>query len=717
MKIISKQTIPFLIGMATVSGALAESEPLAAIANTLSVQSEPNSVGTVHELGTLMVTAKQASATKAITRADLDPASLVNPYRVSESTQVGSETFTREDIKNIQPADINDLLSKAAGVTVNYQGRRSPYVISSRGGGTFTYVLNGAILPPSTSRILYKIPISAIEELQVVRGATSLTLGPAISNGASNSGSGLVTGFIIIRTKRPETTEATVKTSIEKGTDPQPTTTNESLFVGTQGRFSESVDGYVGGLVAKMDKPSKAERFDGQDYEGGMFVSGFHAGKFSANFLAYKDSGRMEMQRGILTDGTLSDSKWYYDPLETSVYSGDATIAWTENQVTLLNLFLTEFSQEEHNEYFSTAKSSTREYDEDTMGFSLRHNARFGDTLVQLGTQMSSSTGHGADLYRKYIKYDTTVYGGAASVEQRLFDGRLVLDAGYREDMKHIDNSSTSTAADAANNDVDLAPSQVFAVGAHWNITDMVAFDGRYYQGEQGTTGDFDMQTEDGSELHPENQKRLELTLSADPCAYLKPSLTWFNVKAENEKTASSTTYDTGSGIYYYYTEEDQVRTGLEWALQGQIGKHTSYKASWTRMLQVEYSDAGVTKNSIGVTKPKNQFSLRVSQQWKAYRANVSVTTVDEWDCTSTVLRTTTSGGLGGYTRVDANIQRDLTLYGLDATVSLYGRNLTDEPYATRYVTGYYYDRGCTIGAELTLSFKRKNKADSQDRS
>ena len=235
MKKISKNPISLLVGLATASVALAEVQDPAVSTNSVEAVSTSEVAPEVHELGTLTVTADEVSATNVTMRADLDPDSLANPYRVSESTKVGSETFTNEDIRDIQPSDLNDLLSKAAGITVSYQGRRNPYIISSRGGGTFTYILNGAVLPPSTSRILYKIPMSAIEEVQVVRGATSLTLGPSIPIGSSSSGSGLVTGFVIIRTKRPEATEVILKASIEKATDPHPTATSESLFVGTKG--------------------------------------------------------------------------------------------------------------------------------------------------------------------------------------------------------------------------------------------------------------------------------------------------------------------------------------------------------------------------------------------------------------------------------------------------------------------------------------------------
>ena len=146
-------------------------------------------------------------------REDLKADSTTNLYRVEASARSGTEVFTEKDIKALHPENVFDLLQKATGVNLIYQGRRSPFIIEERGGGTFTYIIDGAVLPPSSNRILYKFPIAAIEEVQVVRGATSLTLGPSIPIGASNSGSGINTGFIIIRTKQPKTTEATLNRS------------------------------------------------------------------------------------------------------------------------------------------------------------------------------------------------------------------------------------------------------------------------------------------------------------------------------------------------------------------------------------------------------------------------------------------------------------------------------------------------------------------------
>ena len=642
-------------------------------------------------------------------RADLKPDSITNLYRVEASGRFGTEVFTQEDIQNLQPSDLYDLLDKAVGINVTYQGRRSPFHITQRGGGSYTYIIDGAVLPPSVNRILYKFPLAAIEEMQIVRGSTSLTLGPSISIGSSSSGSGLNTGFIIIRTRQPGKTEATLTASVEKAKGGHPAATDVSLYAGTRLGNPAGINGYIGGLLAKMDRSSKDSWFDGRDSENGMLSTGFTAGKFNMNLMGYKDSGRLEMQRGIAEDGTLSDVKWYYDPLKANVFSTDMAMQWTSGQTTLLNLFRTEYEQYEHNESFASATASSREYEEDTKGVGLRHNARFGNTLIQLGGQMSNSTGFGPNCRNGYNRYDTTVTGWSASLEQKFFDGNLIFDGGYRQDTKHIDNSSSarraSDANDEANNDVDMAPAKIFALGAHWRINHIFTLDGRYYHGDQGTSGDFDMRLEDDATPHAEKQERMEVTLAADLLPWFRPALTWFNVDIENGKSATSDTYELDSGTYYYYSESDELRRGLELLIKGTILKNTTYKASWTRMLKNESTSDGVTTDANGVSNPENLYSLALTHRWGAYRANFSIKKVDEWINSRSAMGTASSGDLGGYTRADANIQRDFQFKDIRMTLTLYGRNLGDKHYSTRYVTGFYPDRGRTIGTRVSFAF------------
>ena len=646
-------------------------------------------------------------------REDLAPDSIKNPYRVEATGRFGAEVMSREDIEALAPKDVFDLLDKAAGINIGYQGRRSPYFVEERGGGNLTYILDGAVLPGNSNRILQKIPMAAIEQVQIVRGSTSLALGPSIPVGLSASGSGINTGFVIIRTRQPKGTELEASAFVEQA-DGQPAANGESLYAGTRLGDPGSVNGYVGGMISSKNMPSKDSWFDGQNADARMLVGGVSLGRFSWGITGYDDEGRFEMQRGVTFANTLDNSKWYYDPLKTTVYSSDMTMAWNEDQTTLLSFFDTRYSQFEHNENFANSTVTTRPFWEKTNGYSLRHNARFGDTLLQLGKQYTQSEGFGPNTNTPFSSWRISVDGWSAAVEQKLLGGAVVLDGGYREDVKHIDYAASSTSAAltpaqiatllAANANKDMAPAKTYTLGGRWQINPVFALNGRYFNGDEGTSSDFTLKTQSGAPLHAEKQQRREIAIEAALAPYFRPTLTWFDVDIKNQKslpTSGTLTYVDNGITYYYYTEGDARRRGLELMVKGDIGSDTSYSGTWTHMTDNTTTASGVTTDNLGTYAPENIYTARLTQNWQQYRFNASVKHVSGWNKSQSNMGIVTAD-LGDYNRVDANVQRDFQVDGHRFTVELYGRNLNNDKYATRYTTGYYYDRGRTLGVQLT---------------
>ncbi len=632
-----------------------------------------------------------------------------NLYRVEQSAAFGTEVLSKEEIEAYNPKDVFDLLNKATGLDLTYQGRKSPYFINMRGGGSITYIVDGAILPSSGNRILQKIPMIAIESIEIVRTSTALSLAPSIDIGASNSGSGVNIGFIVIRTKRPAATEAMLSAYIEQAGS-HPVANGQSLYTGTRFGEMSGWNGYIGGMLSRYDRPSKDSWFDGSDADSGMINGGLNYGRLSTNLMAYKDSGRFEMQRGVTTEGVIDTAKWYYDPLKTQILSFDGSMVWSENQVSLFSISKIAYEQDEHNEYFDKNSSAKKHYEENIQTYSLRHNARFGDTALYVGGQYTISDGFGPNTNKGYRDFETSVMGFSATIEQTLLEGDLVVDAGYRRDVKHIDHSTAARneaqATPDANNDVDLAPSNVLALGALYHLGDNYTLNARYLFGDEGTSGDFDLETEDNSTLDAERQQRWEIGFKADVIEYFVPTLTYFDVAIDNQKSATDTTYfDDEGNEYYYYTQQDSHRRGVELSINGKMAKSSTYRLSWTSMISNETTSSGTTSSSIGSSTPKNIYTAAVSHRYDAYRFNVSLKHADAYNTTKSAKGVATDVNLGDYTRVDANVAYDFKISALDATAKLYGRNLTDDKYATRYVTGYYYDRGFTLGAELTLAY------------
>jgi len=686
---------------------------------------------------TLLISSVQANENKSldpvnvtasaiVERDDIKLDSVTNLYRVEKTAEAGTQVLTKEDIEAYAPKDFFDLMDKAIGVDLTYQGRRNPFQLNVRGGGNMTYIIDGAILPSTTARILQKIPMSAIEEIQIIRGSTALYLGPSIGIGASSSssstsstsGSGVNTGFIVIRTRQPKTTEGLISTYIEKS-ESFPTANGQSLFLGTRlGSSASGLSGYVGGLISRFDRPSNDTWYDASEAESGMITGGLTYGRFSINIMGYKDDGRFELQRGVKPNGSLDASKWSYDPYKTDVLSADMNMQWNENQNTLFSLFSTKYQNVEIVESFANTSHSERNYEENSRGYSLRHNARFGDTLIQLGGQILHSDGFGPNLFNSYNNFETSIMGLSASVEQTLFNGTLILDAGYRQDQKHIDHSAATSSTNITlinnlnntNNDVDMAPARVYALGALWKINPTFALSGRYFQGDEGSNGDFNLITYGSTALHAEKQKRIEITLDSKISSYFNPTLTWFNVDIENQKVQDTahTPYTGSDGeLYYYYTETDTLRRGIELSVKGKsVG--FDYLLAWTRMNENSSTTAtGITTDIVGVQTPEDSITAKVGYQRDNYRANISAKKVTGWNSSTNASGTSVNGNVGDYIRVDANVAGDFKYYGNTYTAKLYGRNLGDDQYATVYSagTGYYYDRGRVIGVELSMAF------------
>jgi len=632
-------------------------------------------------------------------REDININSPTNLYRIEKSAQFDTEIITQEDIKIQNPQNIFDLLNKTTGLDLTYHGRKHPYFLNMRGGGNITYIIDGAILPQSADRILYKLPMAAIEEIQVVKSSTTLTLAPSIEIGASNSGSGTNIGFIIIRTKQPKKTEGTLSTYWEKA-EGHPSANGQNIYLGTT--FSKNnISGYIGGMMNRFDKPSDNDWFDGNDGRSGMINGGISIGDLTLNLMGYKDEGKFELQKGVDTQGNISDVEWYYDPLKTSILSFDGNYIWNDNQITLFSLSNLKYQQSEH----STAD---RYYEEKSQTYSLRHNGQFNNTFVQLGAQLTKSEGEGPNLSYSYNDYKTTVYGYAISLEQSLFNDKLILNAGYRRDQKDIDHSVASKTQLQflnnlnANNDVSLAPANVYVLGVLYNLDDRHKINARWMKSNEGGGGDFNLITQSNEALDEEKQTRWEIGLEGNYSKAFNTQITYFNVDIKNEKVATSNTYtDTDGNEYYYYTASDSKREGIELSLKGVLNEATSYKLSYTRMLD----NVTDSEDNIGSSIPKNLYNASLSHKYEKYTFNISAKKVSAYSTSTSAMGVATNVSLGDYTRIDANVSKDFVINGLDATFKIYGRNINDDQYATRYTTGYYYDRGRTIGAELSLSF------------
>lgn len=106
----------------------------------------------------------------------------------------------------------------------------------------------------------------------------------------------------------------------------------------------------------------------------------------------------------------------------------------------------------------------------------------------------------------------------------------------------------------------------------------------------------------------------------------------------------------------------------------------------------------------MGVVVPEDTFTALLSHRWEDYLFNVSGKQVSGYTSSKSPMGLS-NADLGDYTRFDANVVKEFDYYGVPTTAKFYGRNLTNNHYATKYTTGYYFDRGRTLGLEVTIRF------------
>lgn len=99
-------------------------------------------------------------------RQDLAPSSAQNPFRITESSTSHTQTITREEIEDLRPRDVFELLNNATGVIATQGSRKGFSGLSIRGDSNFRWIVDGAYLQPNMAgRIMRGIPVTAIEEV------------------------------------------------------------------------------------------------------------------------------------------------------------------------------------------------------------------------------------------------------------------------------------------------------------------------------------------------------------------------------------------------------------------------------------------------------------------------------------------------------------------------------------------------------------------------
>jgi outer membrane cobalamin receptor len=657
----------------------------------------------VEQVPPISVIGQETSASPS--RPDLQPDNTANFARVAPSSRPHTETFTRADIEAIRPADIYDLLSHAAGVVVTYQGRKLGYNLMIRGDSNYGFIIDGAYVPLATAgRILQTLPISAIEQVDIVRDSTALMLGPLVdfdsASGALNS------GFIVIRTRQPTKTEGELRSSVASFGS-----TTASGYAGTV--FADGPvwsKAYVSGLIAHAQTAGPTGYNSWGTSTTGFLKTGATAGIFETSLEVFHDDARYGFERALAGQSTSSlvAQQWSYAPIDTTLITSNSNIRWNANNSTLLTFSYNTVSAQNVQASYSSSAVTFNEDKSYTFSANLRHSLQFEQTLLQAGVEyVGYDSPTGQLFYAGYANAEETL-SGYVHGEQKLFADRLTLDASARVDdhtiIQGIDlyNQGNGGGSGKAvyqyfyNRTLPLAMS--FSGGAAWTILPQLMATGRFsHTAQSGLTN---LLSANGEALQPESQNKWELGLLAPLSEAFRPGLNVFDIKIDNDKTPTS--YEKINGYQTpLWSETNTERRGFELIGKGLVADNllgrTNYSASWMHLTNVTSSTIATYPSTIA----RNVVNGTLTQTWREYSGTAALTYVSPyWS------NFNSSDGLyhsiGNFVVVDLRVGRSFDLGATKANLSVFGRNITDRKYETVYGFPAW---GSVYGSEFTLTF------------
>lgn len=607
-------------------------------------------------------------------------------YAVPESSQLQTEVFTRQDIEAIKPESVLDVLQFAPGIEITYQGRKQFDFTNIRGQGSLGLIIDGTYIPsgPFTQRILATMPVDNIESMTIVRDATALTLGPLTNFGSNNGSSNQ--GFIVIKTKRASKLEGGFTASYGSFQ-----TQKEYVYQGAKVSDFDYRLGYT-----HQESAGKANWYNGMRNDSLNLRVGYTGKAINGDVFCFTSRGMREMQRGEAYNNTLSNAKWKYDPMISTLVGVNLSKPWNARNTTTLGYSFNKVDFDFMSSTFTNPSvvNTTKIETEWGQAFDLRHVVAFDHNTLRVGGQL---------LSQKTIQDMYSLY---AHDEHRLFGDRLTVDAGIRADKKYYRESPVNTGTAMREWS---KPVYTLAAGAAYKIGRYLTATGRFAHSENTLAGYQINPTTRGS-LPAERRERYEGGLLANLHPAFNPSVTVFYYDTKNQKV-STTGRDpyTGRTVSYYidpatgeeidYVTTSDVRTkGAEFAVSGNFLKSFNYTLNYSCM---------ITDNSaVNRGQPHVTASGRLGYRFKDFDFNVTARYYGPWS-------SSTSDGqaavydYGDFINLGANVSYSTTLFKRAAKITVYAQNLGDDHFTTRYRSGVgaFKDPGRRFGAEVSYSF------------
>lgn len=659
------------------------------------------------------------------------PQSPQNPYRVPLSAATISQVLTASQIQSLKPVSVFDLLNNTTGAFSTSSGKKGFSGARIRGDSNLVWIVDGAYLPSQVAgRILQALPVNAIEQMEVIRGSSSLTLAPMV--GFSNPSGSPTDGFIIIRTKRSQRSNGSARVAFESNATPAANVLAGTTFGKPRTTGARSL-GYLSGTVSYLDTAGPDGRLaNGHAYNvarhstSGLVKAGVTQGFFNVDATWFHDHSRFQVPNSALVASTGAADNWEMRPSRTDMLVAAGNLAWSRRQTTLFAI-----SHNRSNQKLNGAGSLANLNFEDggllnenrTTHVNLRHVADISGVRVSAGGDlMRWHTPTGQNSYEG-IERREQIIGLFSQVERSLLRNRVALDASVRRDQVRVLNGVDYFTGGAqppqplplVTNRL-LAPAVFFTAGANAHVTPWLSLLGRVGRNRQS---DSNINPAPGVSLEPETQSKWEAGVEGHIGGNLTAMVTAFHRGVQNEKSISGYTYTRNNGtlavcstaavpttgltapatsLQPCYAQSDTTREGLEFVVEGGWAAQGRYRAGFTRMTTLEDS-----ANIVQRTTPRNVFDVSLTQGWQLFSVTVSVKRVSLFEGRRPAGGADTAYyPLGDYTRVDSSLGRSFIVGGKAYRMTVYGRNLGDVRYQS--VAGFP-DVGRVMGTDLTLTF------------
>lgn len=607
-----------------------------------------------------------------------------SPHETTESAKISTEIIDSEEIKNVNPKDFYDLISRAAGMQEKFQGRKIMNFANIRRGSGMGIVIDGFYIPPNqASRVLAQFPMDAVESVRVIRDSTSLTVGPLKAFASYQSAPN--EGFIIITTKKGSRLDAGVVA--EYGSL---NTRELQLYHGNKiGRFDYRF------TATEKNSDGRSGWYNNSESTSLLFNGGYDGSKLKINTMAFLSTGRRNMQIADNTSPTSTNIPyWGYDPLTSFWLALNANMLWTPSQTTSLayNHGLVEDTEwtSSLNGATGVFKSASSKQSDVSDNYHLWHTAAFGNNTLKVGGQVSwwhEPTGYAA--YDGKEREETLV-GGYLQDEHTFMGGRLTVDAGVRVDgtyiKKGIDKYSPTQATNKIMENEWTKPVYGGSIGTAYKLDDTYALNARF--GFTHANLDSFLATLNNKDLPAEERFKYEAGATAKYHPAFNPTVTLFYYDIKDAKKALGTpVVVTPTYSYNVYDAYNEGLYGGELSLSGVIPYGFNYKLNYS------HNESTVDSNNSG--SPKDSASLLLGHTYGHIKSNASIRYVAPY-------KDTTGLEFGNFAKIDVNASYSYKAGNMDGRIMLYARNLMNDNYVT---IKNYSDVGTTYGMRLEADF------------